>query len=149
MPRSPGFSAFIIPTFCLLVFAGCGGSKSIVVKGTVVLPAKTQLVESDDVKISLIPDDPAGKTAVGKAAGKDLSFELKAADGKGIPPGTYKITVKITPYAGEKDSSERAKQFEGVNKTFDAKSTPLSYEVTKDATQTIAIDLGLGKVTKN
>jgi predicted small lipoprotein YifL len=141
--------AVIFPAVCLILFAlsGCGG-RAVSVKGNLVLPPNLTLQESDQVAMSFQPSDSkegGGGMAVYTPA--DKSFIVKSADGKGLPPGKYKVSVRIVPYPGSADSEKRAASFADLNAKY-ASGASLTYDVTDEATQNIVIDLDKGTITK-
>ena len=96
----------LFPALCLGLFAlsGCGG-RTVSVKGNLVVPPNVTLQDSDPVSISFQPaDSKEGGGGNGVYTHADKSFVVKSADGKGLPPGKYKIAVRITPYPGSPDS---------------------------------------------
>lgn len=139
------------------VFLGCGGSKgsSIQFTGTIILPDKLKLIETDDVKLKFLPEDESGGVpATAKVSSGDLTFTLKGQDLKGGPlPGKYKVVVQITPYvkteAGD-DSEKRLRDelLKKLNKNYGARDTTMKYEITSDPTQSVSIDLRRGVITK-
>jgi hypothetical protein len=141
--------AVIFPAVCIGLFAlsGCGG-QAVSVKGTLVLPPKLTLLETDQVAISFQPaDSKEGGGGTGVYTPADKSFIVKSADGKGLPPGKYEVSVRITPYPGSADSEKRAALFSELNTKY-ASGAGLTYDVTDEATQNIVIDLDKGTITK-
>jgi hypothetical protein len=142
-------SVVLFPALCLGLFAlsGCGG-RTVSVKGNLVVPPNVSLQETDQVSISFQPaDSKEGGGGMAVYTPADKSFVVKSADGKGLPPGKYKIAVRIVPYPGSADSEKRAASFADLNTKYSS-GEALTYEVTNDATQDIVIDLASGKVTK-
>jgi hypothetical protein len=114
------------------------------VSGTVVFPSKVNLQESDLVQINFVSDvkEVKGRTAL-------FSKENKSFVCKQLTPGAkYKITVVMGCVPGP-ESAKRAKELEPINKMYDASSSKLSYQLTDDSQQSIALDLEKGTVTKN
>jgi len=151
-----GRSVLLFFGVALLASAGCGPGKGTPVSGKVVLPGKMTFEKDDSVEIVFIPEDAKkrGATVFATASGKssDVSFtNLNTAETTGVLPGKYKVTVKVTPYAGAPGSNERKRAFDdAINKQYDAIVSKLTYEVAAGSEpQTITIDLGKGTVTKN
>ena len=147
--RSRVAVAFTAVSLCLLGVVGCGGGRP-TVKGTLTLPPTVQLKDNDSVQVMFIPADPNAKEVGAGIATYDpanKTFVAKAADGKGLVPGKYKVSVSITPYPGSEDSgSTRADDI--ANALSNAANANLTYEVTSDYSQTIDVDLVNGKITK-
>src|SRR5262249_10642486 len=111
--------------------------------GKLVPPPKVALKESDSVSVNFVPVEKTGKTAAATVSQKDMTFVCKD-----VSPGKYKIAVQFQAYPGSKDNEKHAASLASVNKKFEASTTPLSYEVTRDAPQSITVDLAAEKVTK-
>lgn len=128
----------------LVVLTGCGESR-VALEGKVNFPPSLKFADNDQFEVRFFsPESPTkGGAASGKA--KDANFTVN-----NVPAGKYKVAVRVTPYPGEKGSESRAKLLEeNLNKKYDAKSTPLTYDVTSDAKQSVTIDLTKNSVTKN
>jgi hypothetical protein len=124
----------------LLTLSGCTSAKTVTVDGKVVLPPKVKVSETDSITVAFTREDDAtapGGTATASPTG--LTFEAN------VPPGKYKISVRVQAYAGMKDSQKRERELAQQM----ASAPTLSYEVTGDARQSITIDLVKGTVTKN
>jgi hypothetical protein len=91
---------FLLP--CLLIClagVGCGNSnfsaKGRVVKGG----APFQPGEGEAVRIFFVPlDPPQGSnydSYAGEFSNQDGTFQIKGKDGKGLPPGKYRITLQL------------------------------------------------------
>jgi hypothetical protein len=130
----------------LVGFAGCG-PKGGQVKGTLVLPPSIKLAESDAVQISLIPESGKDAPPPAEFTVSNLSFELKGIGGRGVPAGHYKVSAMLQPY-GTADVTKRKPLFDALNEKYNPGKTPMTYDVTGDAVQTIKIDLAKGAVTK-
>jgi len=129
-------------TIVVLAVAGCGGSNPVAVTGKIVPPANVKLVDTDSVTLDFVAEDPKGKSAATDA--KDLAFTSKD-----IIPGKYQVVVQIQPYSGLPDSEKRARVFEALNNKFSRQHSKLAVEISKDAQQSIVIDLDKGSVSKN
>lgn len=132
----------------LLVLSGCG-RKTAVVKGTVVLPANVKLIESDSAKIIFMPEEKDRPACSGAISTSDNSFVAHNPTNKGLPPGKYKVTVRLQPYPGSKGSEKRQELFARINDKYDELASKLTYEVTEEPTQSITIDLTKGTIAKN
>jgi hypothetical protein len=131
-----------VASVCMVAMLGCGKS-AVELSGKLVPPPNTKLVDSDSVQVTFVAEAKGDKSVVVEV--KDGSFSTKE-----IVAGKYKVAVSITPYAGEKGSQERTEYFNDfVNKDFTNTTTPLSYDVSSDAKQSITIDMGKKTVTKN
>jgi len=140
-----------VPFFALvgLVAAlGCGGPKGVNVSGKITPPSGVKWVDTDNIEVRFVPDDPKAKSASATFPAKDPSFSLKD-----VPPGKYKVAVTITPYAGEKDSDKRKRALDPVNKKFDEAATKLQFEVPggsgANSTISVTVDLAKETVTKS
>ena len=144
-PLSALASAAVV--LLLLSSAGCGPSRA-TITGTLVLPPNVQLNDSDSVAILFHPEEAGAMLATAAVKNADRTFTVKTNDGYNVPPGKYKVTVKITPY----DSGDTARKdmFQNaINNIYGNESAgKLPYEVTSDSKQTITIDLAQGKITK-
>jgi hypothetical protein len=128
----------------LLALAGCGGGTNPVeVSGKLIMPPNLKLVESDVVVLTFLPEETPEKAVTAEVIPKEGSFTTKQ-----ILPGKHVITVVVQPYPGMPDSERRMTAFEGFNNSFTRENKKLTYEVTKDAQQSITIDLPKAKVTK-
>ncbi len=129
------------------LLAGCGSAKPVTVTGKLVLPAKLKIQETDQISITFFPEDgdvkntAGGKSASGTVNPKDLTFTAS------VLPGKYKIGVGVTPYAGMGDEQKRTEIIDGMLGAFNATATPLRYEVTSAASQSITIDVPKSTVT--
>jgi hypothetical protein len=128
----------------LLVLAGCsGGASPVHVTGKLVLPSGLKVLENDAVQVAFVPEDGGGKTGNAKVNNSDLTFESK-----NTVPGKYKVTLKITPSPGTKDSELRKQTFQQINTTFDVNRTKMTADVSADAEQTLTLDFVKGTAGK-
>jgi len=119
------------------------------VSGTVAFPSSVKLAENDTVSVGFVPAGGGqGITAKFNNADQSFNFEQTAETLGGIPPGKYKIVVKVTPYAGMPGSDKRKSALDPLNKKFDADASPLTYEVAPGENK-VVIDLTKGTVTKS
>jgi hypothetical protein len=150
MPRNPTIRwslAFTVVCCGLLALAGCGPPRA-GVKGALVLPQGVALQDDDSVQISFHPTEP-NEVGAGLAQynAADKTFVAKSPDGKGLPPGKYKISVVVQPYPGSKTDQRRADDLRNMNSFFSPDATKLTYDVTDARSQSITVDLGKGVVT--
>jgi len=107
-------------------------------------PVKSQ--QDQPLNLSFNGTDAKGAAVVFPAAvDSDGNFSVKGTDGKGIPPGKYKLAVAVS--GGGSDPAGIAKMA-ALNKDFAAANAKLEYEVTADSPQKIQVDVGKGTVTK-
>jgi len=99
------------------------------------------MVDTDSVEIRFIPTG-GGVAASTSYTYKDGTFKAE------VLPGTYKVTVNITPYAGMPDSEKRHREMENWIKKFDEGQSTLTVEIGSEANQTITIDMDKKTVTK-
>jgi hypothetical protein len=128
--------------FALLCTTGCS-EKKVSLSGKLVLPASVKLDATDTVNIVFIPEGENGVSASGAWNAADRTFTVKDA-----VPGKYKITVRGTPYMGEKGADKRMTVFDSINKANDAANTKLRYEITAEPQQSLTVDVDKGTVTK-
>jgi len=128
----------------VLVLSGCGSVKPVKVSGKLVLPAGVKLVDTDSVMVYFTPEnDPTATGGAATVNPTSLTFETT------VPAGKYKVGVTAQAYPGMKESPQREKELSQRFGTFGVTTTALHYEVTKDANQSITIDLPQGMVKKN
>jgi hypothetical protein len=83
-----------------LTAAGCGGSSLTRAKGRVVKGGEPfRPGEGESLRIILVPlEAPSGGGYDSYAAEfhkEDGTFEVKGKDGKGLPPGKYRVTLQL------------------------------------------------------
>jgi hypothetical protein len=134
----------------LLVLAGCG-KQGATITGKLVLPATVQLEENDIAKITFLPEEQGLRPSVALVSPSDNSFVAKGPEPerRGVPPGKYKVAVKLLLQPASENAAKREKLFESLNQRYDEKNTPLTYEVTAEPQQAITIDLGTSAVRKD
>jgi hypothetical protein len=119
----------------VVVLAGCGGSRMIQPKGRVLKNgAPLTLKEDDYVNVFFVPVVEEGQKHPGDVYGAryndaDGRFEATGKDGKGLPPGKYRITVEH--FRKKKDL---------LNGAFNSEKSPFVREI-KDTTSELTIDL--------
>ncbi|MCS7046880.1 MAG: hypothetical protein NZO58_11035 [Gemmataceae bacterium] len=128
----------------LLCLIGCGGPSPVELTGKLVLPSEFKLVEDDTIELTLLSETAGTKGAHPKVNYSDLTFASKE-----VLPGNYKVTLSITPYPGKPESEKRRPIFEKFNKANDMKSTKITFEVTRDAKQSVTFDFVKGVAIKN
>ena len=129
-------------SLALLLLLGCGSAKPVTVTGKLILPGKVKVAESDSLSVVFVPEDSAkGKSGTATVNPQDLTFSGQ------VLPGNYKVAVTVTPYAGMKDTDARTELLEKQMGAFSSTSTSLRYEVTKEASQSITVDLTKPSVT--
>ena len=131
---------------CLGLFflAGCSES-TVTVNGKLIPPADVRIEKTDSVNVAFTPDPPGGK---GKAWVGVFSPGENTFVGKEVVPGTYKVTVQIEPYRGEKDSEKRSEAMKDMNVWFSGDNSKLKTEITGDRNQSIIVDMKSNSVTK-
>jgi hypothetical protein len=127
-------------TICVLVMTtlGCGGSGTYQTRGRVLKGgAPLTAVEPDFVRVVLVPLPEDGKKAldwyVAEFNGSDGTFTVKGKDGKGMPPGKYRVALEHMK--GRKDA------FKGA---FDAERSPFVVSV-QSASDEITVDVDKAK----
>ena len=131
-----------------VVLPGCGAGKvGVKIEGKLTKDgAAVQLQQGEMLHLSLQSKVSSGESAIypAKFNPADGSFVVEGPDGKGIPPGTYKVSLSVTSGAtdpaGLTKMKKLAQQFKSINgKEFDVGS---------ESKQTIAIDVAKGTITK-
>ena len=147
--RSRSLPLFAVGLLAAVALVGCGGSKGQTLQVTVVPPSTMKLEDTDEIAVAFVPADGSGQSAAGGGNFKSQPFAVtRTAPGTtGVVPGKYKITVKITAYAGM-GKADRAQKLEDFSKAYNADASKLVYEVTADPNQSIAINLENSTVTK-
>jgi hypothetical protein len=114
-----------------LFLSGCGDGR-IKARGRIVKNgAPFQLGEGEGLRIVFAPVEASGATYESYVAvfNKDGSFQVMGRDGKGLPPGKYRVAL------------EHLKKKQDLLKgAFDGQNTPIVREVT-DGSNEIVIDL--------
>lgn len=121
----------------LTMIAGCGESAPAAaplhqVKGKVVYKDASAL---SGMKIQFLPKTPTGRPATGDIK-SDGTFELKSADGDGIPEGDYRVKLVLPPAAkGKVAKSSISSEY------FDEDGMQLSATIKSDTTELPPFDL--------
>jgi hypothetical protein len=84
---------------CLLALSGCGGDGRLQARGRIVKGGTPFTVpEQEYVRVTFFPVTPDGKPPANTYAatynGADGTFRAVGPDGKGIPPGKYRIAIE-------------------------------------------------------
>jgi hypothetical protein len=111
---------------------GCSSDGRIQARGKLVKNgAPFKLGEAEGMRIVFVPYEASGSTFDTYVAVFDGngSFKVTGKDGKGLPPGKYRVTVEHL--------KKKEDQFKGA---FSGKKTPIVREVTNSSTE-IVIDL--------
>lgn len=113
-----------------LIISGCGDGR-LTPKGRVIRNGEPfKLGEGEGLRIVFAPAEAGAKTYDSyMATYKDGSFEVKGKDGKGLPPGKYRVGLEH--YKNKEDL------FQGA---YSPAKTPFVIEVTDDSKE-IVIDL--------
>jgi hypothetical protein len=99
---SPRVLSLAVLLLAVLV-VGCGGGKGSVTVKVTKGGAPLQLSQKGLVQVILHPVG-GGSTAPGNPRGDGMTFDVSGADGKGIAPGEYKISITAPdPYPNGKD----------------------------------------------
>jgi hypothetical protein len=141
------FSGWFVAALCLAGVVGCANDGRIVLRGRVV--ADGQPVPRGEPPIGLeveLQKEGAGidaGTAYAAAVEPDGTFTVPGGDGKGIPPGTYKIAVRVTADA----PGAKPKLAVPLNGLDDLATTPLRCDIAA-ADKGIVIDVKKKTVQK-
>jgi hypothetical protein len=134
MPRN-----FFSLTLLLLALAvaGCGSGK-LQTKGRLLMDGKPLVVsEEDTVRVIFVPIPEAGKRAENTYMAafhpEDGTFMAVGADGKGLPPGKYRIAVEYTK-----------KKRDMLKGAFDSGKSPFVYDI-NSSTAELTLDLAKPK----
>lgn len=130
---------------CVVGLAGCGRAE-VTLTGKLVPPATVKIYESDSISVRFFPDvnDPKAQAYFADVNPSNMTFSTK------LPPGNYKVGVEINGYPGEKTTTQkRIDQLAELNRAFAREQTPLRYEVTSDASQSVTVEMMQGRVIRN
>jgi len=121
---------------CILLISllGCSGAGSFQTRGRVLKGGAPVTVEDPDFRrVVLVPLPEDGSKVldwyVAEFNGNDGTFIVKGKDGKGMPPGKYRVSVELMK--GRKDALKGA---------FDAERSPCIVTV-QSASDEITVDL--------
>jgi hypothetical protein len=123
----------LLTVLCLVLLSGCGdgrvNAKGRVVKGG----AAFTVPEEEYVRVTFFPVTVDGKPPLNTYAatynGADGTFRAVGADGKGIPPGKYRVAIE--------HQRKKKDLFKGA---YDGDRSPFVYDV-DGGTREIVIDL--------
>jgi hypothetical protein len=124
---------------------GCGRSDGVIVTGMLQKDGKAYAFgPNEELQISMAGSDPTGKpyNTIANLNTTDGTLTFRGPTGRGVPPGTYKITVSSRLFSGPKKKGDR------FSDEFGPENSPLTYTVTTDVPQEIVIDLGKKTVTR-
>jgi hypothetical protein len=136
--------AFALAAVLMLpALIGCGGKPTVQVRGSLQQNGQPyQLAQDEQVQITFSGDGADGVPfSASTRVKQDSTFVLSGPANRGVPPGTYKITMSAQIY-GPKNEGDR---FLG---TFSDETSPLTYTATSDAQQEIVVDVVKKTVTK-
>jgi hypothetical protein len=119
---------------CLVVLSGCGGDGRLNTRGKIVKGGNPFTVPDEEyVRVTFFPVTTDGKPPANTYAavydGTKGTFRAVGPDGKGIPPGKYRIAVE--------HEAKRKDKFGGV---YDGDRSPFVFDI-DSATKEIVIDL--------
>ncbi len=128
--------ATCVVTLCLVVLCGCGANDGrLNARGRIVKGGTPVTVGEDEyIRVTFFPVTADGRppknTYAASYDGTKGTFQAVGPDGKGIPPGKYRIAV-------EHEGAKRKDQFHGA---FDGDRSPFVFDVDSN-TKEIVIDL--------
>lgn len=130
---------FLLPSLALgLLVSGCGGSGRLQTRGRLLKNGAPYVPpEGDIVRVMFVPM-PTGKEKVTDFHAalfnpEDGTFQAAGRDGKGVPPGKYRIAIEHL--------HRRADIFKGA---FDAERSPIVREINSSADE-VMIDFAKPK----
>jgi len=126
---------FVTTVLGLVVLSGCGSDGRLVVKGRIVKGGSPFTVpEGQYVRVTFFPITADGRPPLNTYAAAynraDGAFRAVGPDGKGIPPGKYRIAV-------EHEVKRRTDSFQGA---YDGDRSPFVFDIDSH-TDEIVIDL--------
>jgi hypothetical protein len=127
--------------FGLVFLAGCS-ERTASVSGKLLLPSQVKLDENDAVSIVFNPEKDTGLAPNGIFSTTDNTFVAKD-----VPPGKYKISLRITAYPGKNADKHNALLNKYINDPYGREATKLHCEITADSNQSVTIDAIKGTVT--
>src|SRR4029077_18187191 len=119
---------------CALLLSGCGGDGKLKARGQIVKDgAPFTVPEEENVKIGFFPIFPDGKRAdnsyFAEYSNSDGKFKVVGADGNGLPPGKYRVSVE--------HQRKKKDLFKGA---YDADRSPFVFDIDSSSKE-IVIDL--------
>ena len=126
--------AALSAAFCLLLLSGCGGDGRLNVKGRIVKGgAPFTVPEGEHVRVTFFPVTTDGRPPANTYAsvfnGADGTFRAVGPDGRGVPPGKYRVAVE-----------HEAKRRDKLRGRFDGDRSPFVFDI-DSKTGEIVIDL--------
>ena len=104
----------------LVVAAGCGGPKAVIVKGKLTQGGKSILADrKSGVTMVFVPvvDETRGTTYPAGFNSDDDTFQVYGPNQKGLPMGKYKVTLTIMAAKDEKPVEKFNQQYGAQDKT--------------------------------
>lgn len=147
MCRTSQYRLFLVFLgLCSLTLAGCGGAKGVTPKGQVVQNGSPyKLAPGEEMTVSFTPTSGKGKNTSDKV-NEDGTFTITGIDGKGLPPGNYKILVNSTMTGDNVPADQQYKdRFENA---FSLENTPLQMDIAEGPPLTLEIDVVKKTVAK-
>jgi hypothetical protein len=130
-----------------IILPGCAGKGGVKIEGKLTKDGgSVQVKQGEILHLSLHSKVAGGVPAIypAKLNPADGSFVVEGPDGKGIPPGTYKVVLNVTSGAtdpaGLARMSKIGQQFKAINGK--------EFEVGSEAGQNVTIDVTKGTITK-
>jgi hypothetical protein len=134
-----------------VVVAGCGAS-TVPVKGIVrINGSQLDLGEKESIIVTWHWTDKQGVPRAMMAKTKhDGTFFVPGPKGRGLPPGDYKIAVKIDMLRDPEQTPEERLQAqeERLQGDFSAEKTPLTCTIAADGEHDLVIDLAAKTVKR-
>jgi hypothetical protein len=132
---------FLTAALCLFVVCGCGGNGRLNTRGRIIKGGAAFTVpEEEYVRVTFFPVTSDGKpprnTYASTYNGADGTFRAVGPDGRGIPPGKYRIAVEHE--RNRKDLFRSA---------YDGDKSPFVVEI-DSTTKEIVIDLDKREATR-
>jgi hypothetical protein len=114
-----------------ILLVGCGSGRikargRLVKNGEPFVPGEREVVH---IAFFALNEDPKAKSYVVKFDRQDGTFQVTGSDGKGLPPGKYRVAVSLI-----KDHKD------ALNGAFDLKNSPFLCDV-DNSSEEISLDL--------
>jgi len=128
------FKGWLAAALCLALVSGCGGSGRLNTKGRIVKGGGPYTAPQEEyVRVIFFPVTSDGKppknTYIATYNGTDGTFRAVGPDGKGIPPGKYRIALEHV-----------RKKKDVFNGAYDGDKSPFVFDVDPNTTE-LVIDL--------
>jgi hypothetical protein len=141
-------AACFILVSAAIILPGCAAGKAgVKIEGKLTKDGKSmQVKQGENLHLSLQSKVASGEPAIypAKINPADGSFVVEGLDGKGIPPGTYKVSLSLTSGATDPAGLARMKKLGQQFKAINGKE----FEVGSEAGQMVTIDITKGTITK-